>query len=175
LFRVHDRWAELERHLPGEQPEASPESYRWLFDSLGDVHRQLATIDLHVPSPLVSTYASAATLTRWIGVAGLAFEHDDDLEEAFTRVRLLVRRLAGAMTPATALPRHLIHGDARLGNLRVGTDGETVVHDFGFSALRPRVRDVAYSMAYMVHALGGHRDPAAFDWGLAEAVIGEYE
>jgi Ser/Thr protein kinase RdoA (MazF antagonist) len=95
----------------------------------------------------------------------------DDL----ARIDRLIIALHAAWTPAARLPRQLVHGDVRLGNLRLDPGGETVIHDFGFASIRPRVHDLAYSLAYMVSGLGGAGDPASFDWELARTLVEVYE
>jgi hypothetical protein len=41
--------------------------------------------------------------------------------------------------------------------------------------MRPRVHDLAYSIAFMAIALNGHRDPDRFSWQWIPHVIEEYE
>ncbi len=69
----------------------------------------------------------------------------------------------------------LVHGDVRLGNVARRADGETVYLDFGFLARRPRIHELGYSLAWMILALGGHRDPERFTWESVPRLVEEYE
>jgi len=175
VVRCDDRWAEIEAFIPGDRPKPSPDAYRWLFASIGALHRELSAVDVLLPAPLISTYASPETLLRWFTVAERSFRDDASALASMTRVRSLLTTLRRHWTPARRLPRQMIHGDARLGNFRLRPAGETVIHDFGFAAHRPRIHELAYSLTYMVQALEGHRDPGAFDWSLVPVMIEAYE
>lgn len=170
-LRCGDRWAELEPFIDAAKLGPSPEAYRWLFASLGELHRHLATIDLPIPRPLVATYATPSTLTRWLAMAAPCLPDGDALDEA----RRLLALLRHAWVSTTRLPRQLIHGDARLGNVRRLPGGEPLFLDFGFAARRPRVHELAYSLVYMVMGLAGHDDPRSFDWSLVGQMIGAFE
>lgn len=90
-------------------------------------------------------------------------------------LRDLVLRLRNRWVPATRLPTRLVHGDVRLGNINRGESGETVYLDFGFLARRQRIHELGYSLAWMVLALGGHRDPEHFEWTIVPRLLAEYE
>lgn len=77
--------------------------------------------------------------------------------------------------PASALPVRLVHGDVRLSNVCRTSAGETVYLDFGFLAARPRIHDLAYSLAFMVPALDGHRAPQSFPWESVPLLVDAYE
>lgn len=175
VFRCGDRWAEVEPFIHCSQPDPSPESYVWLFKSIGRLDRELSLLDLHVPTPLVSTYATPTTLMRWLPIAESGFIGDSDALDTLARIRRLVNRLKSHWVLARQLPRQLIHGDARLGNVRLSDGKDPVFLDFGFAAYRSRIHEVAYSLAYMILALDGHRDPASFDWGLVPVMLDVYE
>ena len=53
--------------------------------------------------------------------------------------------------------------------------GETVYFDFGFAAVRPRIHDLAYSLAYMVWALGCLEEPARFPWDCVPRLLAACE
>lgn len=167
ILRCGDRWAELEEYVPHERLVPELDSYGWLFGAMGVLHRALARLDLPVPRPLVATYAPPGSLRRWLPVTEAAVTGDPEAAEAAEVARLLcdlVRRLRGQWVPASALPSQLIHGDVRLSNVCRTPVGETLYLDFGFLAVRPRIHDLAYALAFMVLTLGGHRVPGNFAW-----------
>jgi hypothetical protein len=47
--------------------------------------------------------------------------------------------------------------------------------DFGFLAMRPRIHEIAYSLAFMLLALGASRDPAQFAWQTVSRCLEAYE
>lgn len=175
-FRCGSRWAELEAYVPHEQPAPTPESYLWLFRAMGVLHRGLdATGPSHPPRPYWTTYAPPGTLRRWLPVLESAVRDDPEAAEIARRLRGLVGRLRSRWIPASELPVRLVHGDVRLGNVARRADGETIYLDFGFLARRPRIHELGYSLAWMVLALEGHRDPAIFAWELVPRLVEEYE
>ena len=175
VFRCGERWAELETYVPHEKPEPMPASYTWMFGAVGQLHRALSTLDPLVPRPVIATYAPPGSLWRWLRVTESAVRHDSEARDIVRWARGLARRLQRKWVPATKLPRHPVHGDARLGNVCRSPIGEDVYLDFGFMAVRPRVHELAYSLAFMALALGGHENPSRFDWGIIGRLIGEYE
>ena len=114
LFRCGERWAELEPYLESTRPEPSPDAYVWMFGAMGALHRALATLDVAVPRPTVSTYGPPTTLLRWLPAAEVAVERDSKAAATMRRVRALVLRLRALWVPANALPVQLVHGDLRL-------------------------------------------------------------
>jgi hypothetical protein len=58
-------WAELEHFVPHHELVDSWDSYPWLFDAMGALHRTLAPITDDVPRPGLSFFAAPATLQRW--------------------------------------------------------------------------------------------------------------
>lgn len=169
------RWAELEHYLPHERLAPAWAAYAWLFHELGTLHRKLAALDLPVPRPLVATYASPATLRRWVAVTEGAVRDDPEAGRIVELICDLVRRLGTHWTPASQLPVHLIHGDVRLSNVCRTPAGTCVYFDFGFLARRPRVHDLAYAVAYMVRALDHHHEPQHFAWQRVPELIEAYE
>lgn len=67
-FRCRDRWAELESFIPHTRLPPSFDSYQWLFEQVGILHRGLASIEPAPPRPPVATYATPHSLRRWLGV-----------------------------------------------------------------------------------------------------------
>jgi hypothetical protein len=184
VFRCGRRWAELEDYIEHRRPEPSLESYKWMFGAMGtppsrwwiaSVHRALVGLDLMVPRPLISTYAPPASLRRWLRVTATAVADDAEASDATRLLGDLVRKLSTQWVPATALPNQLVHGDVRLSNVCSTPEGGTVYLDFGFLALRPRIHDLAYSLAFAVLAREGHRQPESFPWHFATELRAEYE
>jgi Ser/Thr protein kinase RdoA (MazF antagonist) len=177
LFRCgRRRWAELEPFLEGERPPPTPEAYAWMFRATGALHRGLADLDeLAVPRPAISTYGPPSSLARWLAVTEPAVRHDLAATETVRRLRELVGRLRACWVPATALPVELVHGDVRLGNVRRASDGEPVYLDFGFLARRPRVHELAYSLAWIVLRPDGRGSAGDFDWSLLPDWVAAYQ
>jgi len=175
VFRCRNRWAELEEYLPHERPAPTFGSYVWMFRAMGALHRALAGLDLAVPRPLVATYAPPGSLRRWLPVTERAVQGDPEAADVARLLRSLVRQLRGQWLPATELPMQLIHGDVRLSNVCRTVEGRTVYLDFGFLAWRPRAYDLAYALAFMLLALGGHRAPESFAWDRIPELVEGYE
>lgn len=175
VFRCSSRWAELEEYVPHEQPAPTIDSYLWLYGGMGTLHRALATLDLTVPRPVISTHGPPSTLLRWLPVTEDAVRHDLEAAEIARLLRELVGRLRKQWVPATDLPVQLVHGDVRLGNVSRNPEGETVYLDFGFLAQRPRIHELGYSLAWMVLALERHQDPESFAWESVPRLLEAYE
>lgn len=174
-FQCGNRWAELEDYLPHEQPEPTMDAFIAMFAAMGILHRALKTLELGVPRPLVAIYASPGTLLRWLPATESAVRGDSVAEEIARLLRDLVRRLRSCWMPATELPVQLVHGDIHLHNVCRTPEGEAVYLDFGFLARRPRVHELAYSLAWMIFALDGHQDLQSFAWENVPQVLEEYE
>ncbi|WP_201367262.1 phosphotransferase, partial [Dictyobacter formicarum] len=141
----------------------------------GTLHRELATLDITVPRPLVATYAPPSSLSRWLPITEAAVQGDREAVDIVRFLRNLVSRLRRQWLPASHLPQQLIHGDVHLSNVGQTSTGKTVYLDFGFLAYRPRVHDLAYSLAFMVLALQGHQVPESFAWQHVPRLVEEYE
>jgi len=175
IFRCGNRWAELEAFIPHARPKPTLNSYSWMFQAMGALHRALAKLKLPVPRPLVATYAPPGTLRRWLPITEAAAHADPEAADIAQLLRDLVRRLRGQWLPASQLPVQLVHGDVRLSNVCQTPNGAPVYFDFGFLACRPRIHDLAYALAYMVLALNGHPPPREFAWPSLAGLIEAYE
>jgi Ser/Thr protein kinase RdoA (MazF antagonist) len=175
VLRCGDRWAELEPYLAHRQPPFTPEAYAWLFAAIGRLHVALAGLALSVPQPVVATYASPGSLLRWLAATSHAVAGDTNAAETVTIARNLARRLRARWLPASALPAMLVHGDARLGNIGRNPEGGTVYLDFGFMAVRPRVYELAYAVAFMLLALRGPDGAGPWPWRQVPAMLAAYE
>lgn len=127
------------------------------------------------PQPCVATYAPPGSLKRWLKVTEPAVAESDEARELVGTLRYLTRRLEQTWIPASELVVQAIHGDVRLSNVVQTPDLDTVYLDFGFSALRPRVYDVAYAMVFAYWALNSGQDPGQFDWSHGVAWLHSYE
>ena len=175
VFRCGKRWAELEEYIPHTRLEPTPDSYCWMFGALGRLHQAMVTLDLTVLRPLVATYAPPGSLSRWLPITESAVQDDLEASNVARLLRDLIRRLRILWVPATQLPQHLVHGDVRLSNVCRILGGEPVYLDFGFLARRPRIHDLAYSLAFMLLALNGHQVPESFAWQSIQQFVEEYE
>jgi len=175
VFRCGTRWAELEAYIPHERPEPAPGSYTWMFGAMGTLHRALAALDVPVPRPPVATYGPPGSLRRWLPVTESAVRGDPEAAATARLLRDPVKPLRRQWLPAAGLPRQLVHGDVRLSNVCRTPDGETLYLDFGFLAVRPRIHELAYSLAFMVLTLGAHRAPERFAWHSVPRLVAEYE
>ncbi|MBO0795832.1 MAG: phosphotransferase [Ktedonobacteraceae bacterium] len=175
VVRCGSRWAEMERYIPHRRAEPEHDSYCWLFGTLGTLHRVLATLDITVPRPLVATYAPPGSLHRWLPIAEAAIRGSSEASDITRLLRSLLRRLDAQWLPASRLPQQLVHGDVRLSNVCKTLEGKVVYLNFGFLAHRPRIHDLAYSLAFMVLALGGHQAPENFAWQSVPRLIEAYE
>lgn len=69
----------------------------------------------------------------------------------------------------------LIHGAPRLSNICQTPDGDPVFFDFGFSAVRPRIHDLAYASVFVILGMEGGRAPQSFAWDVIPALMLAYE
>jgi Ser/Thr protein kinase RdoA (MazF antagonist) len=175
VFQCGKRWAELEEYLPHERAQPGYDSYCWMFGVLGTLHRQLSALDVIVPRSLAATYAPPGSLRRWLPVTETAVQGDREAADIARLLHDLVRRLRTQWWPASRLPQQLIHGDVSLSNVGRMKDAKTVYLDFGFLAYRPRIHDLAYSLAFMVLALHGHQAPERFSWQSVPQLVEAYE
>jgi len=175
VFRCRDRWAELEEYIPHERLAPTIHAYTWLFQAMGTLHRILSQLDLVVPRPPVATYAPPGSLRRWLPITEAAVQADHEAVEVAQLLHSLVQQVHRQWLPATKLPMHFIHGDVRLSNVCRTREGKTIYFDFGFLAWRPRIYELAYALAFMLLALGGHQAPESFAWESIPQLTEAYE
>jgi Ser/Thr protein kinase RdoA (MazF antagonist) len=142
---------------------------------MGTLHRVLAALDLSVPRPLVATYAPPSSLRRWLPGTQAAVKDDPEAASIAQLLGDLIRRLEKQWLPASHLPQQLIHGDVRLSNVCQIPEGKIVYLDFGFLAYRPRIHDLAYSLAFMMYTLHRHLSPERFPWQHIPRLVEAYE
>lgn len=176
-LRCGHRWAELETYLPHQQPDATIDSYRWLFAAMGRLHRALARLDVPIPRPMIATYAPPGSLRRWLSftVAVARQQRDDSVHRVPAQAIALLPALERQWIPASRLPSQFVHGDVRLGNLARSPEGDAVYLDFGFLAMRPRIHDLAYALIFMLLARHAQDSPEEFDWSIIPDLIAAYE
>ena len=175
LVRCRGRVAELERYEPHTKPPPTWPSYTWLYDTLGRVHRTWRSAPVVLPRPRESTYGPPGSLFRYLLYGRARVRDDPAAAAALERVNRLSRSLAQVWTPARSLPCQLVHGDARLGNVAVRPDGAALVLDLGFAAFRPRVHDLAYTMAWIVLRPDDRGLAEPFDVEAARTAVDAYE
>jgi Ser/Thr protein kinase RdoA (MazF antagonist) len=175
VLRCGKRWAELEQYIPHRRREPTLNSYTWLFSAMGTLHRALAPLDVTIPRPALATYAPPGSLCRWLPVTRAAVQSNPEAADIVERLGNLVKLLRKQWLPATHLPQQLIHGDVRLSNVCQTKGAQTVYLDFGFLAYRPRIHDLAYSLAFLFLALGGYQVPESFTWQSVRQLVEAYE
>lgn len=144
---VDGRVAELERFVEHTVLAPTTQSYRWLFETIGTLHRRWG--GQAISRPRVSTYGPPSTLRGLLARLAGRLSVPEARQQA-AAVAAQVRRLDRLWVPATQLPGLLVHGDARLENLTLTGTGVPLVLDLGFTAVRPRVHDLAYAMAWIL-------------------------
>lgn len=175
LLRCRGRWAEIETYIPNSKAPAVWPSYVRMYRAMGRLHRELAAVDLKVPTPVISTYGPPGTLRRWMLVTGAAVGVDTEAADTSRWVNRLIGALERQWVPARELPRHLIHGDVRLGNVVETPDGADVYLDFGFAAMRPRIHELAYSLAWIVLRPDAGGTAEGFTWLRVAELIDAYQ
>jgi aminoglycoside phosphotransferase (APT) family kinase protein len=171
VFRVGPWWAERETYVPHRQPPPTWASYVWMHRAMGDVHRALAPVTSALPRPVVATYGPPSSLRRWLRVTA-STGGDPELVHW---VGGLIRKLASRWPPASSLPSHVVHGDVRLGNVGITPEGRSAYLDWGFSARRPRVHDLAYSLSWMIRRPDGTGSGDDFAWHAVPELLDAYE
>jgi Ser/Thr protein kinase RdoA (MazF antagonist) len=146
LLRVADRWAELEEFIDHAQPRADEDSYVRLFEELGRVHTALNAVwEPSPPEPLDDhrTFGqlrySIAFTRRRLGPCS---------EPVVQRMRQLTGELS-RLRKEVELPCAPIHGDYKLGNVGVLSDGSWATFDLDFARVRERVYDIAASLHHV--------------------------
>ena len=175
VFRCGRRWAELEEYIAHKRAEPTLDSYSWLFNAMGTLHRTLVTLDLTVPRPLIATYAPPSSLYRWLSATEAAVQGDTEASDIARLLRDLIRRLRIQWIPASQLLQQLVHGDVRLSNVCQTLEDKTLYLDFGFLAHRPRIHDLAYALAFMFSHSMGNKHQRSLCGKRFRSLIEEYE
>ena len=175
LRRVGDGWAELETFVDHHKPPPTWDSYVWMYEAMGRLHRHLAAATGHLRRPVVSTYGPPGSVRRWLAATEAVVGGDTEAVALAAWAGRLLRELTRLWVPAKLLPRQVVHGDIRLGNIgRAGT-GDPAYLDFGFAAHRPRVHDLAYSLLWIVLRPDDSGRPEEFGWERVAELVAAYE
>ena len=175
LIRWEGRWVELEAFVPHRKPPPTSDSYAWMYGAMGALHRILREISVKLPRPTIATYGPPSTLRRWMRVTGRAVEASPRARGLFNWSETLLRRMAAQWVPTRSLPVQVIHGDIRLGNVAFA-DGERAAYfDFGFAASRPRIHEIAYTLAWVLLRPDGSGTGGDFDLERLPEFINCYE
>ena len=159
---------EAERHVPHTKPPFEWDSWRWLFEAIGHLHRATGSLRTPVPRPDVATYGTPSSMRRWLARIPPSIDT--------THLADLVRRLERRWVPTTGLPALVVHGDVRLGNaVRRDVDGATTYLDFGFAATRPAIHDLAYSLSWLVLRPDARGTGDDFPWHRLPELFAAYE
>ncbi|MEQ4203860.1 hypothetical protein [Actinopolymorpha sp. B9G3] len=65
--------------------------------------------------------------------------------------------------------------DIQLGNIGLTPEIETLYLDFGFAAVRPRIHELAYALAWVILRPDGSGTADTFCWDKVPALVEEYE
>jgi Ser/Thr protein kinase RdoA (MazF antagonist) len=150
LWRVADRWAELEEFIDHVQPRADEDSYLRLFAELGRVHTALKAVWESGPPELFdSTGRTIGQLPYWIGFTRRRLGPGS--EPVARRMRQLTGELA-KLRKEVELPCTPIHGDYKLSNVGELSDGSWAALDLDFARVRERLYDIAGSLNHVVQS-----------------------
>ena len=169
--------AEAETFVSATRPPATWESYVWMFRAMGHLHRvtRACASDLQLPPPEVATYGAPAALRRWISMTVSAVSTDEHATALAAAVQSMIGPLERQWTSPDRLPQHVVHGDIRLGNVARAASGDVAYFDFGFSASRARIHDIAYSLFWIVLKPDDSGCAESFDWQRVAELLAAYE
>ncbi len=81
---------------------------------------------------------------------------DDEMAAFAAELSRQCQAIARRWIPLRDLPAQVVHGDATLDNLPRDDAAQSIVLDLGFSAYRPRVHDLAYTLHWTLLVMGTH-------------------
>ena len=146
LFRVADRWAEIEEFIDHVEPRAEEDSHLRLFAELGRLHAALRAVwDPGPPAPL-DDHMTFGQLRHSIGFTRRRLGSRS--EPVVRRMRQLTGELA-ELRKEVDLPTAPIHGDYKLANTGELPDGSWATFDLDFARVRERLYDVAASLHHV--------------------------
>jgi len=177
LVDVGGRVAEAETFIAAAKPPATWDSYVWMYEAMGWLHRAInvGARDMDLPSPTVATYATPEQLRVWIATTAAAVEDDPEARRLAEEVTAIIDLLDRQWIAPELLPQQLVHGDVRLGNVAFADDGGPAHFDFGFAARRPRIHELAYSLLWIVLKPDDTGRADAFDWMRVAELTRAYE
>jgi Ser/Thr protein kinase RdoA (MazF antagonist) len=151
LVRVGDRWAELDEFVDHVQPRPDEGSHVRLFEELGRVHTALRAVWEPSPPEPLDDHRTFGQLRASIGFTRRRLGPRS--EPIVRRMRHLTGELA-ELREKVELPCAPIHGDYRLGNAGVLSDGSWVTFDLDFARVRERLYDLAASLHHVAPGSG---------------------
>jgi len=169
------RVAELEAYIAHDKPPPTWDSYRWMYGAMGALHHALDDFDGPLADPVVATYGTPATLRRAVRTTIASVPHDQEATQRARNVDRLIDVLANQWIEPRSLPNRVVHGDIRLGNVARTTKGDSAYFDFGFAARRPRIHDLAYSLAWIIFRPTADGRGEDFPWDALPDLIDAYE
>ncbi len=149
LLRVGDRWAELEEFIGHVQPRAGEDTYVRLFEELGRVHTALKAVWEPSPPEPLDDHRTFGQLRYSIGFTRRRLGPRS--EPVVRRMRHLTGELS-KLWKEVDLPCTPIHGDYKLSNAGVRSDGSWASFDLDFARVRERLYGVAGSLNDVVQS-----------------------
>lgn len=175
----YDRLVEVSEYIPSDPDRYSRARAERTLGVLPALHAALATVDLPLPEPDYSAHADASMARAMLDETDGAFARCrghagfDAAAGVRRRTRAVVERIGDIRAGASLrLPRQIVHGDLKYGN--VLTRGEDVVGiiDFDFMAVRTRIFDLAYALYHCLTLLRMERDVGGPDEDEGDWLVG---
>lgn len=151
LVRVAGRWAELEEFIDHVQPRADEDSYVRLFEELGRFHTALKAIWEPGPPEMRDTHDDLTFGQLRYSVGFTCRRLGPPSEPVVQRMRRLTGELS-QLRKGLELPCVPIHGDYKLGNVGVLSDGSWATFDLDFARVRERLYDIAGSLNHVAQS-----------------------
>jgi Ser/Thr protein kinase RdoA (MazF antagonist) len=149
LLRAGDRWAEIEEFIDHVQPPADEHSYVRLFEELGRVHTALKAVWEPSPPEPLDDHRTFGQLRYSVGFTRRRLGPRS--EPVVLRMRQLTGELS-KLRKEVELPCAPIHGDYKLGNAGVLSDGSWATFDLDFARVRERLYDIAGSLHHVAQS-----------------------
>ena len=175
ILRVGPYLAETEIYIDHLKPPPTPDSYLWMYDAMGRLHRHTEPPLERLPRPGVSTYGPPSSLRRWFRISARAVADDEEAARTLRWAMTLLRKLEAQWVKPTDLPSRIVHGDIRLGNVAQTADAGPAYLDFGFAANRPRIHELAYSLTWIILRPDDSGRADDFDWPFLRELVLAYE
>ena len=173
---VGGRVAEVETFVEAEKPPPTWDSYLWMYEAMGRLHRAIndGAARLELPVPEVATFATPGELRAWMATTRNAVSGDEHATAIAEQVLGMLNALERQWILMEELPEHLVHGDFRLGNVARTASG-VAYFDFGFAARRPRIHELAYSLFWIVLKPDDSGRAEDFEWSRVNELFDAYE
>lgn len=171
-------WAEIEDAVEHRSLPPTADTYTWLFEGLGGLHRALAKLTVTVvPRPVTPMYVGPRTLRAWLEATLRTGRSVSEPAGTVSHLRCLIGRLSRQWIRRDLLPTQLIHADVHTGNICLGDGGDTVYLDFSSMQDAPRVFDLAYALAYYLYLYCDYDVEAleSFEWEDVRRWVSAYE